>query len=368
MPPLPPKDTSPDRKTYDDAFVGIQFTREPNAVLEALMHDPMATHGERFMGWLKRHAWGNYRLHAVGLDREDVTQADCAAELRIDPGRLSHVVAYYEKRGYLKREGKRLIPVIAPKLGPRPAQPGNPPTPEFSRFLETWKESHATEYAEMEAAAQLSKTARDTVKRIRKVAFDDFKKLRCPTTNAAFKVAAPCNEKLQSPATNAAPIIIERVREVLREEDTGRSVGPPSLNSAPHHTASVSSPGSTDRPITNPFAYKIKTFLADTFPGINFPLESDILERIGATIRNESNWEQFKSAALKNGQKARGWKYFVRVAESCVPNQATYQQRSMAATAGGVYTPPGPRPATAEEIAEYNREQIAKGKKPWQPR
>jgi hypothetical protein len=156
-------------------------------------------------------------------------------------------------------------------------------------------------------------------------------------------------------------------REINVESIAGRSVVPPSLNSAPHQTASASSSESTDRPIMNPYEYKIKTFLADTFPGINFPIESEVLERIGATIHNESNWEQFKAAALKNGQKARGWKYFVRVAESCVPNQATYQ-RSMAAGAGGYVPRSGPRPATQEEIDAYNAEQIAKGKKPWQPR
>jgi len=361
MPPPPlPKDASLERKAYEEAFTGVQFTRDPNSALEAVMRDPMATNGERFIAWLKRSAWGNYRLHAVRADGEDATQADCATELGIDKTRLSHVVAYHEKRGYLRREGKRLIPVIAPQLGPQPAKPGGPPSTEFSQFLETWKASHATEYAELEAA-------RATLKRIRKVALDDFKKLRAPATNAALKVARSRNEKLRAPATNAAPISIERVREVS-EESPGRSVVPPSLSSAPLQTASVSSAEPTDRPITNPANEKINTWLRASFPHINFPIEAEKLECIGATIRNESNWEQFKAAALKNGQKARGWKYFVRVAESCVPNQATYQQRPMAATAGGVYTPPGPRPATAEEIAEYNREQIAKGKKPWQPR
>jgi hypothetical protein len=166
------------------------------------------------------------------------------------------------------------------------------------------------------------------------------------------------------PEVGAESRTLKNNREINVESIAGRSVVPPSLNSESHQTASVSSPEPTDRPITD---LRIKTFLADTFPGINFPIESEVLERIGATIRNESNWEQFKAATLKNGPKARGWKYFVRVAESCVPNQATYE-RSFAAGAGMSHAPSGPRPATAEEIAAYNAEQIAKGKKPWKPR
>jgi hypothetical protein len=217
-----PRHTTPERKAYEEACAGVQFTREPNAVLETLMHDPMATNGERFTAWLHRNSWGRYRLYAMRPDGSDATQADSAAELRIDAGHISHVVAYQEKRGYLRREGKRLIPVIAPQLGPRGFDPSGKRSGDFSKFLDTWKVDHAAEYEEMQAA-------RATVERIRKVAVVEFRKLRASATNAACKVARVGNEKLRASATNAAPVIIERVREVSEEDKATTTAVPPSV-------------------------------------------------------------------------------------------------------------------------------------------
>jgi hypothetical protein len=63
----------------------------------------------------KRRAWGNYNLHCVLDDGRHATQADGRRELGLDKTRVSHTIADYERRGYIRTEGKLIYPEVEPK-------------------------------------------------------------------------------------------------------------------------------------------------------------------------------------------------------------------------------------------------------------
>jgi hypothetical protein len=163
------------RKAFDDATRGLNFTKDFTSAQEAIMGDPMATNGERFLAWLKRRAWGNYSLYAIRADGQPAYQRDAAADLKIDKRNLTNVVGYLKNRGYLRTEGKLLFPVIAPELS-IPEKVAR--SYDFSKFIEQWKVAHSNDFQALEVA-------RSTVERIRKVILSDYKKARASTTNAA---------------------------------------------------------------------------------------------------------------------------------------------------------------------------------------
>jgi hypothetical protein len=103
-----------DRDAYDRATAYSKFTRDINDSLDAIIRDETLTCAERFMPWLKRRAWGNYRLYAIRADGQPATQADCARELNVTRQCVSGVVSLYQQRGLIE-DGKRLVPVISPK-------------------------------------------------------------------------------------------------------------------------------------------------------------------------------------------------------------------------------------------------------------
>src|SRR5690242_17107751 len=92
------------RQAYVRATGDVLFTKDFNPSLEALMHDPMATIGERTLAWLKWSAWGRFSLYAVNQDGSPAYQIDCATYLDIDPRAISNAIKYYERLGYVKCE------------------------------------------------------------------------------------------------------------------------------------------------------------------------------------------------------------------------------------------------------------------------
>jgi len=172
-----PTDSRP-KEFYDEfqeATKDMKFTKDFNGSLETVMHDEMATTGQRVLAWIKRRSWGNYRLFCVMDDGvTPALQRDCCAELGIDKTRLSHTISYLVKRGYIRYEDKLLIPVISPVLrGPGKERAASA---EFQAFFEQWQVANSVDAEEL-------KVARATLKRIRIVVLSAYKKSRASETN-----------------------------------------------------------------------------------------------------------------------------------------------------------------------------------------
>jgi hypothetical protein len=163
------------RAEYETKTKGLIFTKDFQTRQEALMHDPLATVGERVMAWILRRSWGEYVLYAIKDDGEPAYQRDCARELKLDKKAVSHAVAYYQNRGYLENQPKKLYPVISPVLVGPPKKVVR--SPDFLQFIENWKVAHSSDFQELEVA-------RSTVERIRKVILSEYKKSRNQAKNA----------------------------------------------------------------------------------------------------------------------------------------------------------------------------------------
>ena len=161
---------------YESATKNLQFTKAFHSQNEAIMRDKLAINGQRFMAWLMRRSWGEYALFAIGVDGWPLLQEDAAHELGLDKRVISSLANYYEKRGYLVRDGRKLIPVIDPALGPVPEKVSR--RREFAAFVEEWRVAHSADFQELEVA-------RSTVSRIRKVILSDYKKSREQAKKAA---------------------------------------------------------------------------------------------------------------------------------------------------------------------------------------
>jgi hypothetical protein len=163
---------------YEKETAGLLFTKDFNTDMEATMRDKLNGNGERFLAWLKRYAWGEYSTFAIGVDGWPKTQQDASRELGIKKQAVSHLVIYYEARGYLRREGRKLYPVIAPQLSAPPQKVARSHDKlTFREFLESWKVAHSHDFSELEVA-------RSTVDKIRKVMLSDYKKSLKQATNA----------------------------------------------------------------------------------------------------------------------------------------------------------------------------------------
>ena len=69
------------RAEYDQATRGLLFTKDFQTRQEALMHDEMATIGERVMAWIVRRSWGECSLYALCENGEPAYQRDCVNDL-----------------------------------------------------------------------------------------------------------------------------------------------------------------------------------------------------------------------------------------------------------------------------------------------
>jgi len=157
------KQFHPERWEFEEATRELKFTKDFNPALEAIMHDPLASIGERVLAWIKRQAWGNFHLDCVKDNGEPAFQVDCAAGLGVDKRRVCGAMKHLVARGYVEMRGtaKQLFPVIRPRSDGPPPDPGEK-SGEYRTFLENWKVAHSTDFSELEVA-------RSTVARIRKV-------------------------------------------------------------------------------------------------------------------------------------------------------------------------------------------------------
>ena len=163
------------RAEYEKQTRGLFFAKDFHTRLEAVMHDKLATVGERVMAYILRYSWGEQVLYAMKDNGEPVYQRDIVRDLGLDKTSVSHAIAYNQRRGHLEDKPKLLCPVISPALTV-PTPNDKKPT-EFATFLADWKVAHSTENQEWE-------DARSTIKKFRKVVRSEYKKLRKTAKNA----------------------------------------------------------------------------------------------------------------------------------------------------------------------------------------
>ena len=157
------------RAEYQAETAGLIFSKDFQSRQDAVIHDTLATVGERYMAWILRYSWGEYSLYAIAPDGEPLHQRDFCALTGIEKQRVSAAHAYYKQRGYLRDSSKLLYPVISPRLQPPPEKVTR--SADFLQFVENWKVTHSADFEALEVA-------RSTVKKIRQVLLSDYKKSR----------------------------------------------------------------------------------------------------------------------------------------------------------------------------------------------
>ncbi len=183
---------SPSTGTWGKEFFGA---------LEATMRDKLNTNGERVMAWVRRRSWGKYSLYCVLDDRSPAYAADCARELKLNPGTVSHILAFKESRGYLKRRGisKVIYPMMEPELGPEPEKVEHEAA--YAAFIEGWKVANATTFEELEVAEA-------TVKRIKKVVLAAWHKVQREQQNGGASLL-PLTQPDSSDSSSSSSVVVE---------------------------------------------------------------------------------------------------------------------------------------------------------------
>lgn len=194
------------RAEYDKATGHLIFTKDFQTRQEAVMHDPLATVGERVMAWILRRSWGEYRLYAVREDGEPAFQRDCVRELGISKKRVSTAVSYFQKRGYLEDRPKLLYPVISPTLTTpkKVTDSGN-----FSEFMEEWKVTNSADFEE-------EKVLRSSLEKKIKVRLAAYKKWQKQKRKAA---ASLLETERRNPETDQRAVLSPFEKDNLRHQE-----------------------------------------------------------------------------------------------------------------------------------------------------
>lgn len=207
-PPFP--DRSDLYREFTEQTGQLKYTQEFNGSLEAVMHDKLATVGQRVLAWIKRRSWGKYRIFCVMSDGvTPAFQRDCCAELGLHKSQVSRAIQYYADRGYLRLQGKLIIPVPEPTLKPPPDKAQNPDS--YAAYCERWKVANSSDFQELEVAEAI-------VKRIKKSRLTGYRKSR-------------------TPGSGDGPFLIETIRPP--EPDTPPDQGAPPSSSAAAAPSSV---------------------------------------------------------------------------------------------------------------------------------
>jgi hypothetical protein len=82
------------------------------------------------------------------------------------------------------------------------------------------------------------------------------------------------------------------------------------------------------------------------------PLQDPELGQIADTILTDAHFEQFQRAAVVRAARARGWRYFVTIAQQCQQHQEKYS----AAAAGG--EPPAKKEESTAEFMQRMRKEL----------
>ena len=191
----------------------LAFTPDFNTRLEAIMHDRLATIGERYMAWLARNCWGRSSWYAVKEDGTPAWQRDAVEDLSISKQRISAATRYLVQRGYLREELKILYLVISPQPGPDPQKVRY--TPDFlTNFLSDWKVTNTQDFLEWEQARETRKVANTTVKKIERIMAADYKKWQGARTLPQKSAEAAHSEPRLKSVGTYLPTYIEEGRYV----------------------------------------------------------------------------------------------------------------------------------------------------------
>ena len=187
-------------RELEQTTAGLKFGKAFHTALEAAMTDKTLTNGERVMTWVMRRSFASYSLYCVNPDRTPAYAADCARELNLNPGTVSHILDFKKRRGYIDRVGtaKVIYPVIAPVLSPVPEKVECDAT--YAEFLEGWKVANASTWQELE-------NAESTAKRIRKIVLAAWHALQRPqrTGDASlYKIPEDFDLDLEASSSAAA--------------------------------------------------------------------------------------------------------------------------------------------------------------------
>ena len=317
------------RAEYDKATRGLIFTKDFQTRQEALMHDPLATIGERVMAWVLRWSWGEFRLYAIKVDGQPAHQRDCAEQLKIDKRRVADAVGYLKSRGYLENRGKLLYPTISPVLASPP--PIEEKSGEYRTFIESWKVAHSTDFDELEVA-------RSTVKRITKVLLSDYKKSRAVGTNGGPSLIETLEINKQTPLTDQ-PVLVSAPPEPDTEPE--KPVGRPVV-------VSVNESLKTDKPE-----------LVKHLETVKIPrLTPETVEEISKEIDTPELLEHYVAATTGAKDPPRTWGLMIKIAKQVRADQARY-----AKAAAGNGSPPGNALTREEQKVEaWLRRREAQGK------
>lgn len=283
------------RADYEKATKGLIFTKDFQTRQEAVMHDRLATVGERVMAWILRRSWGQYALYAVTDSGEPAFQRDCAQELGIDKKAVSHAVAYYRKRGYLEIRGKFLYPVISPALSSPDPDPKK--SEEYATFFEQWKVANSSDFQELEVA-------RSTIKRITKVVLTEYKKFR-------------------QQATKAGASLLE-TNETNREEPPSISQPSPEVPPVEVHESPPKPAGRPEGGDESILKSQVREYLSAF--AIPDPLTPLVVREVAQHITTENQLHQFKEATAPDRIKPRKWIALIRIAEQVARDGPRYEQ------------------------------------------
>ena len=162
---------------YEERTRPLKFIKEFQDHNLAIMSDIFEPVASRVLAWVRRYAWGEWALFAIGVDGMPKYQVDCCRELGLKPRAVSKAVSYLQWRGYIEDQPKLLTPVVSPQMG-GPAPDTEAKSPEWSAFCELWNVAHSADFEKLEVA-------RATVDQIRKVRRADYKKWREQERKAA---------------------------------------------------------------------------------------------------------------------------------------------------------------------------------------
>jgi hypothetical protein len=310
------------REDFQSQTQGLPFTKDFHSAQRAVMTDDLAPPAERILALVKYRAWGRHSLYAVLDDGTPAQQKDFATELGINKGTVSRAVGYLTARGYIRADGRRIYPEIAPVLTPAPDTLVR--DFDLEAFENSLEVDDPATFSRWRAAKTAQETGRAMVREGRamaKTAVAELEAIR------QLRVAAVGNRELTDPQP-ASLLVLETVETVEKQTDrqTGNGVG----LSVP--------PSETKEPPESPVRAKLRRYLTGRGMALGLgTMPSDaVLGEIEAHIPDDEIFERFKAQVDRQSATARpgSWRYFVPLARAV--HLAARSQREPAAHVNGV--------------------------------
>jgi hypothetical protein len=316
------------REDFQSQTQGLPFTKDFHSAQRAVMTDDLAPPAERILALVKYRAWGRHSLYAVLDDGTPAQQKDFATELGINKGTVSRAVGYLTARGYIRADGRRIYPEIAPVLTPAPDTLVR--DFDLEAFENSLEVDDPATFSRWRAAKTAQETGRAMVREGRamaKTAVAELEAIR------QLRVAAVGNRELTDPQP-ASLLVLETVETV--EKQTDRQTGNGHANGV-----GLSVPPPESKEPENPLRGNLRRYLVARGPdlGLNTMPSDAVLGEIEAHIPDEEILERFKAQVDRQSATAKpaSWRYFVPLARA-VHLAARSQREPAANTNGGVCT------------------------------